>query len=101
MCIRDRKRIVRNRKHHCENDALAEVSVQGESGGQSTRTSSDARSIFRTECATRVPDSDLRGGSMSPVTRSALVIPSGYASQEVASFIAQLEDLLKRQRDQT
>jgi Protein of unknown function (DUF664) len=38
---------------------------------------------------------------MSPVTRSALVIPSGYASQEVASFIAQLEDLLKRQRDQT
>jgi hypothetical protein len=38
---------------------------------------------------------------MSPVTRSALVIPSGYASREVASFIAQLEDLLKRQRDQT
>ena len=30
---------------------------------------------------------------MSPVTRSALVIPSGYASQEVASFIAQLDDL--------
>ena len=38
---------------------------------------------------------------MSPVTRSALVIPSGYASQEVASFIAQLDDLLKRQHDQT
>src|SRR5690349_9045963 len=32
---------------------------------------------------------------------SALVIPSGYASQEVASFIAQLDDLLKRQHDQT
>src|SRR5262249_25719213 len=55
----------------------------------------------RAECATRVPDSDLRGGSMSPVTRSALVIPSGYASQEVASFIAQLDDLLERQHDQT
>src|SRR5262245_21225117 len=53
------------------------------------------------ECATRVPDSDLRGGSISPVTRSALVIPSGYASQEVASFIAQLDDLLERQHDQT
>src|SRR5262252_7748993 len=38
---------------------------------------------------------------MSPVTRSALVIPSGYASQEVASFVAQLDDLLKRQHDQT
>jgi len=38
---------------------------------------------------------------MSPVTRNTLVIPSGYASQEVASFIAQLDDLLKRQRDQT
>ena len=38
---------------------------------------------------------------MSPVTRSALAIPSGYASQEVASFIAQLDDLLKRQHDQT
>jgi hypothetical protein len=38
---------------------------------------------------------------MSPVTRSALVIPSGYASQEVASFIARLDDLLKRQHDQT
>jgi len=38
---------------------------------------------------------------MSPVTRSALVIPSGNASQEVASFIAQLDDLLERQHDQT
>src|SRR5215470_19339016 len=54
-----------------------------------------------TPSAPPVPDSDLRGGSMSPVTRSALVIPSGYASQEVASFIAQLDDLLKRQHDQT
>ena len=36
---------------------------------------------------------------MSPVTRSALVIPSGYASQEVASFIAQLDDLLTRARE--
>src|SRR5215470_15141837 len=54
-----------------------------------------------TPSAPPVPDSDLRGGSMSPVTRSALVIPSGYASQEVASFVAQLDDLLKRQHDQT
>ena len=38
---------------------------------------------------------------MSPVTRNALVIPSGYTSQEVASFIAQLDDLLARQHDQT
>jgi hypothetical protein len=38
---------------------------------------------------------------MSPVTRSALVIPTGYASPEVASFIAQLDDLLQRQREQT
>jgi len=38
---------------------------------------------------------------MSPVTRNALVIPSEYASHEVASFIAQLDDLLKRQNDQT
>lgn len=38
---------------------------------------------------------------MSPVTRSALVVPPGYASQEVASFIAQLDDLLRRQHDQT
>lgn len=38
---------------------------------------------------------------MSPVTRNALAIPSGYASQAVASFIAQLDDLLKRQHDQT
>src|SRR5262245_64481985 len=38
---------------------------------------------------------------MSPSTRSALVIPSGYASQEIASFIAQLDDLLERQHDQT
>jgi len=38
---------------------------------------------------------------MSPVTRSALVIPSGYASQEVATFVAQLDDLLQRQHDQT
>ena len=38
---------------------------------------------------------------MSPVTRSALVIPSGYASREVASFIAQLDDLLQREHDQT
>src|SRR5262245_54736567 len=55
----------------------------------------------RAKGATRVSDSDLRGGSMSPVTRSALVIPSRYVSQEVASFIAQLDDLLKRQHDQT
>ena len=38
---------------------------------------------------------------MSPVTRSALVVPSGYASREVATFIAQLDDLLQRQHDQT
>ena len=38
---------------------------------------------------------------MSPVTRSTFVIPSGYASQEVASFIAQMDDLLERQHDQT
>ena len=38
---------------------------------------------------------------MSPVTRNTLVIPSGYASQEVASFVAQLDDLLTRQHDQT
>lgn len=38
---------------------------------------------------------------MSPVARSALVIPSSYASQEVATFIAHLDDLLKRQHDQT
>lgn len=38
---------------------------------------------------------------MSPVTRNTLVIPSGYASREVATFIAQLDDQLKRQQDQT
>lgn len=38
---------------------------------------------------------------MSPVSRSALVVPTGYASQEVATFIAHLDDLLKRQHDQT
>jgi len=38
---------------------------------------------------------------MSSVTRSAFVLPSGYASPEVASFIAQLDDLRKRQHDQT
>ena len=38
---------------------------------------------------------------MSPVTRNILAIPSGYASQEVASFIAQLDDQLRRQREQT
>ena len=38
---------------------------------------------------------------MSPVTRSVIVIPSGYASREVASFIAQLDDQLLRQKEQT
>ncbi len=38
---------------------------------------------------------------MSPVTRSALVIPSGFASPQAASFIAQMDDLLARQHDQT
>jgi len=38
---------------------------------------------------------------MSSVTRSAIAIPAGYASQEVASFIAQLDDQLQRQKEQT
>src|SRR5262247_2340669 len=43
-----------------------------------TLRSHDRASLFpnrhpRAGCATRVPDSDLQGGSMSPVTRSALV----------------------------
>jgi hypothetical protein len=38
---------------------------------------------------------------MSPVTRSVIAIPSGYASQEVASFVAQLDDQLRRQKEQT
>jgi hypothetical protein len=38
---------------------------------------------------------------MSPVIRSALPIPSGYTSAEVASFIAQLDDQSRRQTAQT
>src|SRR5689334_5014924 len=38
---------------------------------------------------------------MAPVVRSVLAIPSGYASQEVALFVAQLDDQLLRQREQT
>jgi hypothetical protein len=38
---------------------------------------------------------------MSPITRSALVVPSGYASTEVATFVAQLDDQLQRQHEQT
>ena len=38
---------------------------------------------------------------MSPVTRNVIAIPAGYASQEVASFVAQLDDQLRRQREQT
>ncbi len=38
---------------------------------------------------------------MSPVTRSVIAIPAGYASQEVASFVAQLDDQLQRQKEQT
>jgi hypothetical protein len=38
---------------------------------------------------------------MSPTVRSMIAIPSGYASQEMASFIAQLDDQLRRQKEQT
>jgi len=38
---------------------------------------------------------------MSPVTRSSIAIPTGYKSTEVASFIAQMDDQLKRQSAQT
>src|SRR5689334_14103458 len=38
---------------------------------------------------------------MPPVTRNVLAIPAGYASQEVASFLAQLDDQLQRQKEQT
>ena len=38
---------------------------------------------------------------MSPVTRNVIAIPAGYASQEVASFVAQLDDQLRRQKEQT
>jgi len=38
---------------------------------------------------------------MSPVTRSVIAIPAAYASQEVASFVAQLDDQLRRQKEQT
>jgi hypothetical protein len=38
---------------------------------------------------------------MSPVIRSSIAIPTGYASAEVASFIAQMDDQTRRQKDQT
>ena len=38
---------------------------------------------------------------MSSVTRNVIAIPAGYASQEVASFVAQLDDQLRRQKEQT
>ena len=38
---------------------------------------------------------------MSPVTRNVIAIPAGYASQEVASIVAQLDDQLRRQKEQT
>ena len=38
---------------------------------------------------------------MSPVTRNVIAIPAGYASQEVASFVAQLDDQLRHQKEQT
>ena len=38
---------------------------------------------------------------MSPVTRNVIAIPAGYASQEVASFVALLDDQLRRQKEQT
>ena len=38
---------------------------------------------------------------MSVVTRNVIAIPAGYASREVASFVAQLDELLQRQKEQT
>ena len=38
---------------------------------------------------------------MSPVTRNVIAIPAGYASQEVALIVAQLDDQLRRQKEQT
>ena len=38
---------------------------------------------------------------MSLPVRNQIAIPSGFASQEVASFIAQMDDQLRRQREQT
>ena len=38
---------------------------------------------------------------MSPVTRNVITIPTGYSSQEVASFVAHLDDQLQRQKEQT
>jgi hypothetical protein len=38
---------------------------------------------------------------MSPVIRNSIAIPTGYASAEVASFIAQMDDQTRRQKDQT
>src|SRR6516225_595417 len=33
--------------------------------------------------------------------RNVITIPAGYASQEVASFVAQLDDQLRRQKERT
>ena len=38
---------------------------------------------------------------MSPVTRNVIAIPAGYASQEVASLVAHLDDQLQRQKERT
>ena len=38
---------------------------------------------------------------MPPVVRNVIAFPAGYASQEVASFVAQLDDQLQRQKEQT
>ena len=38
---------------------------------------------------------------MSPVIRNVIALPAGYASREVASFVAQLDDQLRYQKEQT
>jgi hypothetical protein len=38
---------------------------------------------------------------MPPTTRNAIALPTGYASQEGASFIAQMDDQLRRQTEAT
>ena len=38
---------------------------------------------------------------MSPVTRNVIAIPAGYASQEVASLVTQLDDQLQRQKERS
>lgn len=38
---------------------------------------------------------------MSPVIRNSIALPTGYASAEVALFLAQMDDQTRRQREQT